>query len=666
MGYKELFSSIDCMCVVIIEDDFKQSEYKKEQALYDITRMSLEDRALYLTEIETICPELKKVLSDYLSLFDECFDKIGDWEDKIPRGDIRYTFPIIDAIDPSLKVRIEEQYTLFEGEAIQEVYTLGAKYGIGVSHPSQFDELYNSYVLGENRARPIRIYTNFSAETQHQFTSDIDCASAGRSVVCIIDNYLDGANRAKEIIEVIAKNSESGRRNIIGSIFSSKEKFEEISDKLYFEYTSKENPEHLKACIARSAYNYFISELKNETLSGLSRAFDNALKNKGIAFFLAQKAQIEGASEYEIINDWIKLLSTAPREDTGTIKRMIRLSRVINSLDDTDELPDADLQKLNTLEAFDYTVNDYFLPVAAGDVFTNSKGEWFVLIGQDCDMARSITRVPNNALAELLPAKIRRQTEFDKWANDLRSASIYSFRKSLNAECEVLQVEYQKRKYIANEILNLCSFNADGQCRIPLSSPLTAEPEGLMPDYMADYYIKLQQFFSSVKELRNQAEGAFETVIANEYSPRLLSFNEFDKESETVVFDLKRVCRLTHDYVFYLFKLYLEHRGRQPFQTINLIRQEDISLPVLLEKKKTEQYLSFRGVPIPDKSNRKYWCWVIAASELNRTLEALELPKLCEADKDIVVKDETVDINLQQGKKLCIRKAKEKVYFELT
>lgn len=52
---------------------------------------------------------------------------------------------------------------------------------------------------------------------------------------------------------------------------------------------------------------------------------------------------------------------------------MIRLSRVINSLEDTEELPDADLQKLNTLEAFDYTINDYFLPVAAGDVFTKQQ-----------------------------------------------------------------------------------------------------------------------------------------------------------------------------------------------------------------------------------------------------------------------------------------------------
>ena len=665
MSYNELFSAIECRRIVIIEDDFKQSEYKKERALYDITRMALDDRCQYLAEIKAISQPLHDILSKFLSLFDECFDKIGTWDDSIPYGDIGCAFTLIESIDSELKKHIEEQYILFEGEAIQKIYELGAKYGIGVEHPAYFGDLWENYILSENRARSLRIYTDFSADTQLSFSADIEQVSSEYAVVCIIDNYLSGANRAKEVIKVIADKSKEARRNIIGSIFSSKEMYEEISDALYFEYAPKDKSEQLKSCIARSAYNYFISELKSETLLSMGNAFDKALKNKGIAFFLAQKARTEGAPEYEIISDWISLLATASREDTNTIKRMIRLSRVINSLDDSAELPDSDLQHLNTLEAFDYSINDYFLPVAAGDIFTNSKGEWFVLIGQDCDMARSTTRIPKNALAELLPAKIRRQTEFDKWANDLRSASIYSFRKSLDAECEVLQVEYQKRKYIANEILNLCTFNADGQCQISLSSSLAPETESLMPDYMADYYIELQQFFSAVKELRKQTEGAFETVIANEYSPRLLSFKEFDNESETVVFDLKRVCRLTHDYVFYLYKLYLEYRGRQPFQTINLIRQEDISLPVLLNKEKTGHYLSFCGVPIPEKNNCKNWCWVVGASELNRVLGLLELPMLLKVDQDIILKDESTELDLEKNKKVRIVKAKQKVYFEV-
>ena len=73
MSYKELFSAIECNRIVIIEDDFKQGEYKKERALYDNTRMAVDDRCRYLAEIESISQPLHEVLSKFLSLFDECF-----------------------------------------------------------------------------------------------------------------------------------------------------------------------------------------------------------------------------------------------------------------------------------------------------------------------------------------------------------------------------------------------------------------------------------------------------------------------------------------------------------------------------------------------------------------------------------------------------------------
>lgn len=83
----------------------------------------------------------------------------------------------------------------------------------------------------------------------------------------------------------------------------------------------------------------------------------------------------------------------------------------------------------------------------------------------------------------------------------------------------------------------------------------------------------------------------------------------------------------------------------------------------MYNKKETGQYLSFRSVPIPDKSNRKNWCWVIDAVELNRVLMLLELPTRSGND-DIVLKDESVELRLEQNKKIRIVKAKEKVRFE--
>lgn len=98
MSYKELFSAIECNRIVIIEDDFKQGEYKKERALYDITRMAVDDRCRYLAEIESISQPLHEVLSKFLSLFDECFDEIGVWDDSIPYGDISCAFGLASCL----------------------------------------------------------------------------------------------------------------------------------------------------------------------------------------------------------------------------------------------------------------------------------------------------------------------------------------------------------------------------------------------------------------------------------------------------------------------------------------------------------------------------------------------------------------------------------------
>ncbi|MCH5324206.1 MAG: hypothetical protein J1E39_03230 [Eubacterium sp.] len=662
MNYRELFSSINCQCIIIFEDDFKQNKYKKESALYDITRLHLEDRKLYLSDINSVSPDLAVKLQRYLEAFDKCFDAIGSWRDNVTFGDITGAFSLVNAFDPALKDEIEQLYSDIEGEALPDAYKLGAKYGIGVTHPSQFDVLFDDYVLFDSRTKPIRIYTDFSASTQSLFKTDIDKATNNQSVVCIIDNQLDDAKRADEIVKVIEEACTSERKNIVGSIFSSQDAFEVISDKVYFEYTSKDSIDNLETSIAKSAYNYFLSELKNETLVGLDGAFESAKKNKGIAFYLSRKARNEGESEYQIINDWIRLLSTASNKNSETIKHLIALSRVINSLEDSDDVPDVSLQKLNTLEAFDYTINEYYLPVAAGDIFTDDNGHWYVLIGQDCDMARRPNKSPRNALAELLPATLLKQSQFSKWANNLKTASIYNFRKSLTDESEILQVDYQHREYIAHEIINLCAFNSDGQCKITLSQGLDNIQYKLLPNYMVEYHKRLQQFFSSIKVLRGQAEEAFNLITSNDYTPRLISFNDFEMDSDTPTFNLRRVCRLTHSYVFYLYKLYLEYRGRQPFQTINLIRQEETILPVVFNRNlEKDLFACIQCVPNPDKNNRKDWCWVIDKKEIERITETLGIEISSLADGELIIDSEEKELSLSNGKKLKIQKAKNTV-----
>ena len=662
MKYRELFSSINCRQIIIIEDDFTSLPYKKEQILYDIARMSLEDRALFLDEVKETDVDTAVAIEKLLCALDEHFDDIGDWNENVPQGDITGAFALLKGQFQENYDSVISCYGAISDDGLQKASSLGTKYCMGVNHPVSFNDLFDNYILANNRSVSVRVYTNFSAATQKFFKTDLDSASSESGIVCIIDNQLQGTNRAEEILQVISDKSAGTRMNVIGCVFSSKEAFEQINDTLYFEYASKEVPNSMISCIAKSAYNLFISELKKTTLAGMEKAFDAALTNKGIAFFLSQKARIEGMSEYEIINDWIKLLSTSSPDESKTIKRMIGLSRVINSLDDDVNI-DEDLQLLNTLEAFDYSVNAFHLPIAAGDIFQSDSGEWFVLVGQDCDMARSPTRSPRNALAELLPAYIKKQTDFKKWANNLESASIYSFRQSLTEKNQVLQVKYQHRHYLCNEIINLCAFNSNGQCCISLNGNLPPEVVALMPEYMVEYHKTLQDFFASVVELKSQSSVALSHVLSTSCTNHLFTIDDFENNGDEVHFGLRRVCRLNHTYLLYLYKLYLEYRGRQPFQTINLIRQENVTLPVFKGSASTGLHIPVSMTPVPDKRKQQDYCWILDAADVNTVLQELGWPQLEKPDQEMILGDLNSEFSLVGRKKLVIKKANGKIIF---
>lgn len=663
MSYRDLFSSINCQRVIFFEDGFEQTTFQKTRALYDLVRMDLNDRALYLSDVKAQFPELESKICAFLKSIDKYFDAIA-WQDTVIFGDITSVFPQVPSLSSEDCAKLIELYTMIDDNDIASVYSIGAKYGIGISYPAQYESIFYDYILLENRAKSFRVYQDYSAATAELFSKDISCSTNSDCVVCIIDNQLGEVKRASEIIQAIKVSCKPMRKNIVGCVFSSQGLYEEIDTDVYFEYASKSNVENLEACLARSAYNYYLSKLKEETLKNLSSAFELAQKSKGIAYYLSRKAQREGESEYQIINDWLQLLTMNSQAESGNIKHLISLSRVINSLEDTMDIPDVSLQKLNTLEAFDFRINEYYLPVAAGDIFTDDKNNWYVLVGQDCDMARSSSRNPKNALAELLPAEVRPQADFKKWATDLKKVAIYNFRKSISENSEILQVDYTQREFLANEILNLCSYNADGSCKISLTQKLTSEQTQLLPQYMVEYYATMQKYFASIKEIRSLARDAFGFINAPEQTRRLISISDFEESTGQIVFGLRRVCRLTHIYVFYLYKLYLEYRGRQPFQTINLVREDEVSLPVYAGKRnKTDHLCTVRRFENPNESNSKKWHWIIKKAELTRILNLLqiEVPDFSHVEEDISLGEEISRFPLPGKKELVIEKAKDKI-----
>lgn len=647
MNYADLLEIISCRRIVIIEDDFMENPYKKESFIYDFTRMNLEDREMFLCEVEESDLELFSQLQEYVKIADCAFDTIGVWDDSVPKGDIRPFFSLVKELDS-----IQAAYDAIDSDLLLSVSDKGLKYGINANHPACFNSLFDEYVLRKNRAKSVRIYQNFSAEIKQQFENDLALASNHESIVCIIDNNLDGTNRAQEILDVIALACQEERKNIVGGIFSSKKLFERIDNALYFEYTSKEDPEKLETCIAKSAYNYFIAKLKEGTLGTLEAAFAHAVSNKATAHYLSSKAQIEGASEYQVIMDWIKLMSTPTSRDNETIKHLISLSRIINCLTDSEDNADMELELYNTFEAFDYTVNDYLLPAMPGDIFMNHHGDIFVLIGQDCDMARRGDGKPaKNTVAEVLPAKLSSQDQLVKVSTNLEKMSISNFKESLETPCKILQIDYKSRRYIANEIINLCAFNDDGFCRISLEKELDTDKHRIMAPHLVRYYTSLQQYHKSANTIKETLADDFKVVIEQAFSPRAVSLEDCVCNEDEICFDLRRICRLTHSYVFYLYRLFLEYRGRQPFQSINLVRKNEIDFPVKHNGQNTSLTMSFVCVLPVGQSPIHKMRWIVKGQEISRVLGMLgvegDLPDeiiLDDAETSLTIENTTLTI----------------------
>lgn len=666
MDYREILASVACRCLIIVEDQFTQSHFSKARIIYDLSRTNLDDRAQLLQELEEGHSELKNQLQTFLEELDKYFDLIGVWNDVTIQGDFTSVFPLLAGVSPTAEENIQKLYDVISDDSLELLIETFSRYGIGLDHPSCFDPLYDEYIFVENRAKHIRIYRDFTADDRAMFLSDLKMADDFSSVVCVIDNNMKGVNRAKEILGVIAEENKEKRKNIIGAIFSSREKFEEITNTLYFEFSDKAEQDSLKACLVRSAYSIFLDRLKNETLGRLEKAFKTALTNKGIAFYISQKAKNEGISEYQVILEWITSMCYSLQGDNDTLKHLIVLARIVNSL--SDEVSDEEalselLRDVNTREAFDYSVNEFMLPVMPGDVFTNSAGKWFVLVGQDCDVIRGDNRPPKNVITELLPAKCRKlESDIKKWANDLETASIYNFRENHGGENRILQVMYRERAFVTSEILDLCTYNPDGVCRIHITDELGAEVSRLLPQYMVNYYSKLQGFFKKINTLKECDD--FADVLSQQEPTYAVSIVKPVVDNGCLTYDLKRVCRLTHDYVFYLYKLYLEYRGRQPFQTINLVRQDEVAMPIYINKKPTDYMLRVRMVLSTTTKNPKSLIWIVSESELNRCIDALGFEGRIQ--KEQILKDETTELQMNETKKkLRITKAKNYVAFSL-
>ncbi|MDK2965008.1 hypothetical protein [Lacrimispora sp.] len=648
LTYDKLFRIVNCDSVIFFEDDFSFND-KKESLLYGFSRMDVKQRKNLLAITSEINEEFTTKLHAYSQLFNHCSLYIN-WKEKVIFDDISTAFHHISTIDECKEYsdELKKLYDEIEIPNDQKLLQILHYYGLGVAVPDYFNRIFEEYIFKNSTWKNFKVYEDFSASISDLFKQDLEKNKlSGKTLICIIDNQLSsGEQRANEVLSFINDFNKKTRNNIIGAVLSSKERKEEFTVQFFAEFVDKKDNQNLQTnlqnALVKSTYSLILDRLKKIYLSTLEKSFDEAISNKDIAAYLSKMASYEGITNYKVITDWIQLLFGYKINGNKEIIDIVKLTQLIDILEDEDTEFSQDMLKLNTFEAFDYNVNTYFQPPAAGDIFVDEKGLYYILVGQDCDIITSQTRSGNNAVTEFVKAEIVPQDTIDKVSYNLEYMCVDNFRQMESDIANRLQIKYSSRIFIDNAIVKMACYNNLGKCQLNLFDDINEETEDFLAPYLIEAHKELQKYFRSIKVLNENSSVEISTILNSSYSPRFIPLNkyEIDDDGKTMKFKFQRVCRMNRTYVLYLYKLFLEYRGRHPFDCINLSRHSSLEACVVGAE---HIHLPFDVILSSNrKTNRnaiKKLNWLVKPEELENVIKEAYKRVVKLKEKELVIID---------------------------
>ena len=577
VSFDEFFSLMDISGVIIIEDTMEY-DLSRTAIMYDYLLMADEDRSRLLSD--NISEELKEKLVSIYREFSKA-KEIFNWED-VPKRDIEFY------IEKRGLCALCEQINRVKYDEIEANCVQFQRYGLGVKS----DEIpgYKGVLEGVKRNKntlPIRIYMDFSATELKCIEEDIQVfAKENYFFLCVIDNYMKGEARGKEIIKSLQKNKLAKKHGICIALSSQQKNISVKTKEMYVGFVNKsvENIDNeIKKHLIMSQYNIMLRLLKEKRLHTLEKSFTYASNNMEVAVFLAAMAKEEGITNHEILNQWIDLREKYYTYQTGKeeIKRTILLSSLFEKLDKdevTENVETSDIVEFQRFEQYDYDINVFMSPPMTGDIFC-IKGKYYLLLGQECDLSiRNGHR--KNPIAEMVPISIVKNKDMGNFKEDYNYEKVLLGKfKTVDGQSCNIAIDCTKRDIIDNEILDLCTFNEQGESQFFINGEMDAKIKFLLPTQWQQYYNSLKERFNNLVNKHKLIEENKEILgfsmremvgdMGSSHNDRLVSIIDFDICNNMIKYDVKRVCRI-RNHMLLINKLYLEYRGRQAFNTINM------------------------------------------------------------------------------------------------
>lgn len=577
VAFNEFYSLMNIAGIIIVEDSV-EFDLSRKAVMYDCLMLTDDEKENLVTNIsdERVKSKLKKIFDSYSG----CKD--GFIWDLVPKRDVEF-YVKKQELD-GLKNAIED---LTEDE-VKENIELFQRFGIGLKIENA--KGYRGLLEGSKKdgvSLPLRVYKDFSAPDLKCMEEDWRLFSKdNKFFLCVIDNFMNGEARGKDIIDELYANNQARKSGVCIVLSSQQEDITRKTDEMYVGFVNKSTESidnEIKRHLIMSQYKIMLTMLKNERMEALKKSFSYAASNMEVAVYLSSMAKEEGITNHEILNEWIDLRERYYTYQGGVneIKRTILLSSLFERMSNnasSKEIESNDLEAFQRFEQYDYHVNEFMTPPMTGDIFC-IKGNYYLLLGQECDLSIRDGR-RKNPVAELVPIKLVKNRDMGNFKEK------YNYEKLLlgkfldaDGQCCNISIDCTKREVIDNEILDLCAFNDSGKSEICLDQELKVATKYLLPIEWQQYYEDLKTRLLSLKNkydlIKNHEEilGFNVVQLVNDmgasHNNRLVSIIDFLIENNVIKYDVKRICRI-RNHVLLINKMFLEYRGRQAFNTINM------------------------------------------------------------------------------------------------
>ena len=571
MTLQEIYQLTNLKAIFSIEDEWAYSN-SVEWFLYDLFRMNEVDITCFFEDIKDYGVYVK-IQAAYNALKDSGF--------KIDKGN-----PVNKVISDDTDEKIESLVHEISSADLECIRDISNRYGIGLKERGSASL---NKVLDGARDKchvSLRIHNNFLSDDEDVLEKEVKCLEKIEGyILFIVDDQLNGETRAAQIIQWLEESNFTSK--LICVLLTSRDNSDnqKFTKNIYVEYVKKSDVQKdikfFEKAYIKSLYRIMLCELQAAKTRAIDAAFERAYTNHNSAIFFSKMANEEGELNFNFILRWISLEEKKYVEDEekDIIKRTIALSNTLNNLEANDGIEEQDNTILYSYDLFDFMINYYAKPISAGDVF-KINDEYYILIGQECDLALRKNGTRKTGVFEFIKADVQ------DWERDVVKEIKTGYEKVIinhffdGEGKKYLLIDCSKRYFGKSDIFDMCTFNTEGKSEIELEKDLPLNIRGITTMGTLKLYGKIQTKLKSIIQVKNiidndkMFEDFGKNVVSSSNNTEAFNFLAFSINGDRISYPVNRICRLKKHFGL-LQRLYLQYRGRQAEEAACFSRVEE-------------------------------------------------------------------------------------------